>query len=230
LARPPVAGPDAVPRRGLRRVALVGIDGSGKTTQAHRLAQALTEAGVPARYWRNAGGRRWLGRVARRLGRADAQALLGRSGLLLAEVTLRWLAIARALLRSHGQVAVLDRYAACQYASIRAHGGHRWEPLARLSYRIFPAPDVTFLLAVRPAEASRRIEARGEDTESLDFLVRSAAAYRTLPEAASFVLIDADGPPDEVADAIHRHLRPWLSAVAGDPPATITDLPVTRAD
>jgi len=29
-------------------VALIGIDGSGKTTQAHRLAVALTEVGLPA--------------------------------------------------------------------------------------------------------------------------------------------------------------------------------------
>ena len=61
-------------------VALVGIDGSGKTTQAMRLAAALCAAGVPARYGRNAGGRRFLGRVARKLGRDDAVSLLGQPG------------------------------------------------------------------------------------------------------------------------------------------------------
>jgi dTMP kinase len=37
-----------VGERQLRTVALIGIDGSGKTTQAHRLATALTAAGHSA--------------------------------------------------------------------------------------------------------------------------------------------------------------------------------------
>jgi dTMP kinase len=198
--------------RRLRSVALVGVDGSGKTTQAHRLAAALTERGVPASYWQNAGGRRWFGRLAQRLGRADAQALLGRTGLLLAESALRWLAIARALLRSAlgGRVAVMDRYAVCQYARIRSHGAPHWEPMARIAYSVFPPPDVTFLLAVDPAEAWRRIEARGTDTETLEFLTTSASAYRSMPESQTFVVVDANGTPDEVSRAIHDELRGWL--------------------
>jgi thymidylate kinase len=188
----------------------VGVDGSGKTTQAHRLAAALTEAGLPAAYWQNAGGRRWFGRLAKRLGRgSDAQRLLGRAGLLLAESILRWLAIARALLRSRlrGRVAVMDRYAVCQYASIRTHAGSRVaEWLARRAYALFPRPDVTFFLAVDPAEAVRRIDLRAEDHESEDFLATSAAAYRSLPEFGSFVVINANGTPDEVAAKINGHL------------------------
>ncbi|TDC01095.1 thymidylate kinase, partial [Micromonospora fluostatini] len=162
-------------RRGrarLRAVALIGIDGSGKTTQAYRLAEALSAAGRPATYHRNAGGRRWLGRLAHRVGRADAQRLVGRSGLLVVESALRWLAIATALLSCllTGRTAVMDRYTACQYVSIRAHGGQRWERLARVGYRLFPPPQVTFLLALDPAEAYRRIEERGTDHETMDYL------------------------------------------------------------
>ncbi|MEV7231814.1 dTMP kinase [Polymorphospora sp. NPDC051019] len=189
-------------------MALVGIDGSGKTTQAHQLAALLTARGVPATYWQNAGGRRWLGRIARRVGRRDPQHLLGRTGLLFVESVLRWLAIARALLRStlRRRVAVMDRYAVCQYASIRAHGGHRSEALARAFYRIFPPPDVTFLLDVDPAEAYRRIETRGTDHETMEFLSASVAAYRSLPEHPGFVVIDANGTPAEVTAAIVDHL------------------------
>lgn len=185
-------------------MALVGIDGSGKTTQAHRLAAALTEAGGSATYWQNAGGRRWLGRVARRLGRADGRRLLGRTGMLVAESVLRWLAIAQALIRSapRRRIAVMDRYAVCQYASIRVQGGRRWERLARLAYRVFPAPDITFLLAVDPAEAYQRIELRGTDHETLDYLAAADRAYRSLPEFAEFVVIDANRTPDEVSRAI----------------------------
>lgn len=204
-----------------RVVALVGVDGSGKTTQAHRLAAVLTVAGLPATYWQNAGGRRWFGRLAKRLGRGtDAQLLLGRAGLLLAESILRWLAIARALLRSRlrGRVAVMDRYAVCQYASIRAHAGSRVaEWLARRAYALFPRPDVTFFLAVDPVEAVRRIDLRAEDHESEGFLATSDAAYRSLPEFGSFVIIDASGTPDEVAAQIDEHLATLAGAAYARP-------------
>ncbi|WP_346776053.1 thymidylate kinase [Micromonospora sp. HNM0581] len=203
----------------LRTVALIGIDGSGKTTQAYRLAETLTAAGHPATYHRNAGGRRWLGRAAQRLGRPDAQSLLGRDGMLLMESVLRWLAIALTLLGGPftGRVAVMDRYAACQYASLRAHGGHRWERLIRAAYRIFPRPQVTFLLTVEPVEAYRRIERRGTDHESLRFLVAADWAYRTLPEYPTFVEVNAGRPAEEVAREIRGHLKAWLAA--GNEPA-----------
>ncbi|MFI6264645.1 dTMP kinase [Micromonospora sp. NPDC051006] len=207
-------------RRGrarLRTVALIGIDGSGKTTQAHRLADALTAAGRPATYHRNAGGRRWLGRLAHRLGRPDAQRLVGRDGLLAVESVLRWIAIAVALLSClvTGRTAVMDRYAACQYASIRAHGGHRWERLARVGYRVFPPPQVTFLLAVDPTEAYQRIERRGTDHETMGWLTAADTAYRALPEYPTFVLVDAGRPAEEVSRQIQRHLAGWLPS--GDP-------------
>jgi dTMP kinase len=208
-------------RRGrdrLRAVALIGIDGSGKTTQAHRLADALTAAGRPATYHRNAGGRRWLGRLAYRLGRPEPERLVGRSGLLAVESVLRWLAIAAAIASClvTGRTAVMDRYAACQYASIRAHGGQRWERLARAGYRIFPSPQVTFLLTVDPAEAYRRIERRGTDHESMGWLTAADTAYRTLPEYPTFVLIDAGGPAEEVTRRIQAHLAGWLPTDGGD--------------
>lgn len=207
-------------RRGgarLRAVALIGIDGSGKTTQAHRLAEALTAAGHPATYHRNAGGRRWLSRLAQRVGRPDAQRLVGRNGLLALESVLRWLAIALALLTClvTGRTAVMDRWSACQYASIRAHGGQRWERLARAGYRVFPPPRVTFLLTLDPAEAYRRIERRGTDHESMRWLSDAATAYRALPEYGSFVVVDGSGTPEEVSQRIHAHLTEWLP---GDPP------------
>jgi dTMP kinase len=205
----------------VRTVALVGIDGSGKTTQAHRLAGELTAAGRRASYRRNAGGRHWFGRLATALGRRDGEDLLGRRTMLVVESVLRWLAIAGSLLRRSvgvgGEIAVMDRYAVCQYASLRSHGARpAAERRARLAYRLFPRPDVTFLLAVDPEVAHRRIEARGYDHEDIEFLYAAAAAYRSLPEYPDFVVIDANGTPDEVAAAIRAHLaRPALGAGRG---------------
>ncbi len=180
-------------------VAIVGIDGAGKTTQAQLLADWLTAAGCSADYWQNAGGRRWFGRVARRLGRRDAQGLLGVGGMLFVEAVLRWLAIARALLRSRlrRRLAVMDRYSWCQYASVRAHGGRR-ERLARRMYGAYPEPDITCFLAVAPGRAYARVEARGTDHEDLGYLAAADAAYRSLPEFGRFVVIDANRDPGAV--------------------------------
>lgn len=214
----PVSPPVRRPGGRLRTVALVGIDGSGKTTQAHLLATTLADRGLPASYRRNAGGRRWFGRLASAVGRRDGEHLLGRKGMLLVESVLRWLSIVRTLLRRKvtGEVAVMDRYAVCQYASIRAHAKsvrpeklNRAERRARLAYRIFPRPDVTFLLAVDPAVAYDRIERRGYDHEEMSYLHAASAAYRALPEYPEFVVIDANGTPEETSAALLAHLRAW---------------------
>ncbi|GAA0530977.1 dTMP kinase [Paractinoplanes ferrugineus] len=193
-----------------RTIALVGIDGSGKTTQAHRLADALKAEGLNAAYRRNAGGRRWFGRLSARLGRGDdAEDLLGRRAMLFVESVLRWLAILRTLLRRAltGEITVMDRYAVCQYASLRARAAQpAAERRARLAYRLFPAPDLTFLLTVDPHVAQERIETRGYDHESIEYLSAAATAYRSLPEYPDFVLIDANGTPDEVAAEIRGRL------------------------
>ncbi|MGB2566859.1 hypothetical protein ACPFP2_00170 [Micromonospora citrea] len=54
-------------------VALLGVDGSGKSTRAKALAGRLTAAGVPAKYLENAGGRPVWNALARRLGRRAAR-------------------------------------------------------------------------------------------------------------------------------------------------------------
>jgi len=193
-----------------RTIALVGMDGSGKTTQAHRLAEELSASGLRASYRRNAGGRHWFGRLATRVGKRDGDDLLGRRGMLFVESVLRWLAILRTLLRRSitGGTVVMDRYAFCQYASLRARdAAPAAERRARLAYHFFPQPDVTFLLDVTPEVAHERIEARGYDSETMEYLTAARAAYHSLPEFADFVVIDADGSPDQVIAALHAELR-----------------------
>ncbi|WP_067496925.1 thymidylate kinase [Actinoplanes sp. TFC3] len=192
-----------------RTIALVGIDGSGKTTQAHLLADALADRGLPARYRRNAGGRRWFGRLAEALGRDH---VLGHRAMLFVEAVLRWLAILRTLTRRWftGEIAVMDRYAVCQFASIRARAGN--DHRARCFYRAFPAPDVTFFLAVNPQIAYDRIERRGYDHEEMDYLRAATAAYRSLPEFPGFVVIDANQTPGQVQAELLAHL-PALGTV-----------------
>ncbi len=52
-------------------IAIVGIDGAGKTTLAKGLARQLSESGRPGTYFENAGGRPVLAKLAQSFGRAD---------------------------------------------------------------------------------------------------------------------------------------------------------------
>lgn len=182
-----------------RIIALVGIDGSGKTTLAKDVSQWLTAHGVPAHYSENPGGRLAIDRFAHRLGRADGRRLLGRRLFAAVEAVVRWLAIARGLLVSRvtGRLAVMDRYSYCQYVVMRARkdAGEGW---VRRCYRVFPEPDATFFVSVPPRTAQQRIDARGYDREPLEYLSALDNAYRGLPEFGTFQVIDADAPLEVV--------------------------------
>ncbi|MET7424175.1 dTMP kinase [Dactylosporangium sp. NPDC005555] len=189
-------------------MALIGIDGAGKSTQARWLADWLDATGTPARYHRNAAGRVFFSRLAQRLGRRDAEDLLGVRLFLLVETLIRGFVIARALTLSRltGTVAVMDRYTYCQYTSITVRGGTP-RP-ARLLFRLLPQPDLVFYLAVPPLVAQARVEARGKDHEELDYLTASDRAYRALPEAGRFTVVDAGVDPSAVQASLRAALRP----------------------
>lgn len=193
-------------------IALVGVDGSGKSTQARALARRLTARGIPATYFENAGGRPLWNRLARALGRADGPALFGRTLYPALEATVRALAMARAVLvaRLTGRTAVLDRWTWCQDV-IMAARGDRGRRAVRAVYAIFPRPAVVCFLATSPEAAQRRVAARGIDTEELAHLRALDAAYRALPDFGSFVVLDGDGDPDEVAAALDRAVSPLVS-------------------
>jgi dTMP kinase len=184
-------------------IVLAGVDGSGKTTHARWLAEWLTASGTPATYFENGGGRPLFDAIAHRLGRADGRALFGRRGYLALEVSLRGIAITRALALAtvRRRVAVMDRYAYCQLAIMgaRGDGGER---LVRTLYAVFPRPDVVFYLALPAEEAARRVKARGYDEEDPAYLSAADAAYRSLPEFPAFTVIDAAGSSDALKAAL----------------------------
>jgi dTMP kinase len=188
-------------------IAVVGIDGSGKTTQAKHLVDWLRAEGTPARYFENPGGRPVTDWLARRLGRADTAALLGERGRLLVETSIRAIALGRVAgwSRATGEIAVMDRCAACQLALVGARGV-RGERAVRAVLGPFGLPDLVLQLVVDGAMACDRVEQRGYDRETVDYLERFAAAYRGLPEAATFVLVDGNGSVDEVQDRLRTEI------------------------
>ncbi|WP_245603485.1 dTMP kinase [Salinispora cortesiana] len=99
-------------------------------------------------------------------------------------------------------VTLMDRYTYCQYAAVRLQQATNEDFLRRLN-RALPTPDLTVFLDVDPAGAQRRIERRGIDRESIDFLASYRRAYLSLPEFDSFVVVDGNGG----REAVQRALR-----------------------
>lgn len=191
------------------RIALIGIDGAGKTTAARYLADQLTVDGAQVRLCRNPGGRRTLDTFARRLG-SSAEKMLGARLLSRYETVVRAFALLRSLASmAPADVEIHDRYLYCQLAANAKRGV---EPgfLLRLLRKFVPRPDFVLYFEISPARALERIQVRGTDTETLEDLRDLDAAYRGLTDFDSFRLVQADKPVQDIHRQIEAICRPAL--------------------
>lgn len=183
-----------------------GIDGSGKSTQARLLAEALQRAGHTVHLSQEPTQGHW-GRLAResgtsgRLSPAEELDLFHRDR---AEhvATL----IAPALAR--GETVVLDRY----YFSTMAYQGARgFDPaeLRRINETFAPVPELVFVFDLPVETALGRIGARGAATafEQQSALQRCREIFRALESEPFAHLIDAAQPPE----VLHRTVLALLA-------------------
>ena len=193
-------------------VTFEGVEGSGKTTQAEMLGQALSPR--EAIVVREPGGTE-LGERIRELllyggMRIDAEAemylFMAARAQLIHEV------ITPAL--EAGHLVIADRY---HDSTLAYQGGGRglvttWPPS-------FPKPDVTFLLAL-PVEGGRMRQlvagkkADRVESESADFHHRVAQAYELLAgeEPQRFVRVDATGSRENVHSIVKQRVDSLLAA------------------
>ncbi len=198
-------------------VALIGPDGSGKTTISDRLQ---TELGLPVTsiYMgvnMHRGGvllphTRLLVAVRRRRWGDDPEAASDISSVRLAN----WLAeeayrfwVAHRQTR-RGRVVIFDRhfFADLVAGDIRANGAPR--PLARrihvfMLQHVFPKPDLVVCLDA-PAEVLYARKPEGTIERVRRKREESLAAVRAFPHS---LVIDATRPPDEVVDEIATTIR-----------------------
>ncbi|HLZ93804.1 MAG TPA: dTMP kinase [Candidatus Dormibacteraeota bacterium] len=199
------------PRRGLF-ITFEGVEGSGKTTQAEMLGQALSTR--DAVVVREPGGTE-LGEKIREMllyggmqidAEAEMYLFMAARSQLIAEVI-------RPALEA-GQVVVADRY---HDSTLAYQGGGRgiatsWPPA-------FPKPDLTFLLAL-PVEGGRLRQlvagkkADRVESEANDFHERVASAYEKLAaaEPQRFVVIDATGSRENVHSIVKQRVDQLLAA------------------
>jgi dTMP kinase len=179
-------------------IVLTGIDGSGKSTAARALVQAVRSRGGKALLLSNHAGRRTMSVLAARWGvqlpakAADAaETLLRVSNVLVSHLRAR----------SFDGVVVMDRHLHCQLALRTTKGLPRGRFLPWLLAAL-PQPAAVVHLALDPAEAHRRIAARGTDSETLADLSAFRDAYAGLPEFGGFIQVDASLPAAELAQRV----------------------------
>jgi dTMP kinase len=193
-------------------VSFEGVDGSGKSTQAARLADALEadEADVVAT--REPGGTALGERI---------RALLLEGGAVSPWAEAALFAAARAQLveevirpaLARGAIVVCDRYVDSSLAYQGIARGLGLEAVLELNRLATGGlfPDRTFLLALPAGEALARSQGAPDriEREGLDFLERVDAAYRDLagrfPER--IVVLDATLSEAELAHRVRDGLR-----------------------
>jgi len=175
-------------------IAVEGIDGSGKTTVIAEVAKALSRVYVTRE---PSGGPigRLLKEWALRGGTADPHV----DALLFAADRVEHYKREIEPRLREGYIVITERYV----ESSVAYQGAAGVPIEYILYinSVVPKPHLTIILDVDPAEAVRRIMARGrlEKFEDVEFLRRVREIYLARARAEGYPVIDAERPADEVA-------------------------------
>jgi dTMP kinase len=216
-------------------IAVEGIDGAGKTTQARHLRVSLQRLGFEVLLEKEPTdgphGRRL--RESARTGRLDAEAELA---LFLDDRRDHVRDVIEPAL-ARGAVVVVDRYT---LSTIAYQGARGLDPAAilRQNDAFAPRPDRVILLDLPPELGVARVRSR--DTvenafERLDDLRRCRAIFVTLPELLGGVRVfDADVPEDELRrqilqDVVCHPLREALAARGLPSEALGCDVPPSAA-
>lgn len=196
-------------------IAIEGIDGSGKTTQARLLCQRLGEQGIPA-YCTKEPTDLPTGKLIRQVLAGDRE---------MTSVGLQYLFAAdraehQQIFASHledGEVVITDRYfwssVAYAIADMKTVDDYYLTVFSLLSfYNRFLIPDLTFYLKVEPKVGTHRIDEMGKRREIYDHMeklrkVQKGYAFLLEKFPEKFVMINAEESIEKVTEQIFSKLE-----------------------
>ncbi len=212
-------------------ICFIGIDGSGKTTQAKALCESLAEAGIKPRYvWTRfepklinplvamAKGLFFRGKDVFRdyADYVNTKRNLSKNTILL--TTYQYLLLLDYSLQifqkvkvplMRGEVIVCDRYIHDTVADLAVDYGYSDEETQKLlrSYlRLFPNPDLVFLLDL-PEELAYQ---RKGDVPSIDYLAQRRKIYLNMGKEYNAVALDATKGLIELEDIVKSSVFEYL--------------------
>lgn len=208
-------------------IAFEGGEGSGKSTQAERLAAWLRQRGAAVTVTHEPGATDFGARLRHILLDSTDGELTSRAEALLfaADRAQHVDAVIRPAL-DRGEVVITDRYVDSSLAYQGAGRSLALEDVRRLSRWATSGlePDLTVLLDVDPELGLDRARARAEsdptdlpdrlENETLDFHRRVRQAFRALADAAPdrYVVVDSSRHPEAVAAVVRAAVGKRLAA------------------
>lgn len=196
-----------------------GIDGSGKSTQAKRLAQSLGDQGRDVVLTREPGGSDGAEEIRRLVLEGDPDRWSAETELLLFTAARRdhlERTIQPALAR--GAIVICDRFADSTRMYQGLSRGNLRQAVDQLhDMMIGIEPDITFLIDMDPARGLDRALSRQGHEERFesfgsDLQVAMRAGFLALADEYSerFIVINGDQDPDAVAVAVQTALAPHV--------------------
>ena len=185
-------------------IVLEGIDGSGKTTLAHTISDAV--GGAELTFEPTSGP---IGSALRSGAYGDippaAEALL-----FAADRAVHTRQIEEIL--DSGRWVICDRYLGSTVAYQSASFGESadWDWLLGMQKKSVITPDLTILLDIDPEVSMARVSCRGEELsrfEKLDFLRKVRSAYLRLADILDYQVVDAAGDEKQVAETVLEIMR-----------------------
>jgi len=186
-----------------------GIDGSGKTTVAAKVADALESSGIPV-VRTTEPTKTWRGDAVKWAIERDVDPVT-ETFLFVADREAHSARIRE--WKAAGKLVLSDRYAdstyAYQGARLAAKRSDALEWLQQISAPFVVTPDVTYFLAVPPEAALDRIRGRPKKVrfEELGLLAAVDANYRQLAKEPRFVTVEATRGVEDVTRDVLEDLR-----------------------
>jgi dTMP kinase len=192
-------------------VTFEGVDGSGKSTQAELLRDALAVEGREVVLTREPGGTE-LGERVRELVLNGPEMTPWAEAALFAAARAELVATVMRPALERGADVVSDRYIDSSLAYQGIARGVGIEHVLELNLHVVQGlmPDLTVLLLLDPVEAGRRAgETDRLERAGADFRARVDAAYRELAERfpERIVALDGGRPAAELSEVIRERLR-----------------------